>query len=253
MNTRLCRLGEWLRLNSLTLNSTKLHYVIFHRRRRTLDIPNLDIILNGFKIERARSTKFLGMHLDDNLSFQIHITSIVRRLSKYVPIMYNLRKFLPIEALRTIYNGIIYPNLFYGNPIWGSSAAVHIKPLLILQKKLIRIMCYKSRTEHTAPLFKFLYLLTLDKITKYATCSYVFKILQRLGGAGIFEVYENPYETRRSAAPTLTLPPIVSKHGRQSLRWTGPKAWNDLPQSVRLSTSSDDFKIKLKKYLIQQQ
>ena len=175
--------------------------------------------------------------------------SISTLISKFIPILYNVRNNLTPAPLKHIYNGIIYPNLTYCISIWGTSTKFHLKPLFILQKKLIRIMSFKNRIEHSAPLFKSLFILPLNLMTIYMTCTYVFELLQR-GDYAYFAISNCPYGTRRSDAPTLSLPPIMTTHGRQSLLWTGASTWNDLPRELRLVSSWQTFKRELKKYLL---
>ena len=57
----------------------------------------------------------------------------------------------------------IYPYLIYCIEIWGISPQTHLTPLLLLQKKIIRIMSYSTFCAHTAPIFKELQNFTIDK------------------------------------------------------------------------------------------
>ena len=58
-----------------------------------------------------------------------------KKISKYVPIMHQIRHNMPAEALRTIYNTLILPCLCYFNGIWGSVYASNLKPLQVIQKR----------------------------------------------------------------------------------------------------------------------
>ena len=58
----------------------------------------------------------------------------------------------------------IYPYLLYCIEVWDISPHTHLKPLLLLQKKNVRIMTFSSYYAHTAPIFKDLTKLTFDKL-----------------------------------------------------------------------------------------
>ena len=102
-----------------------------------LDHPPI-LILNNEILEERICTKFLGLMLDRNLCFQDHINYVTKKLSKYVPIMYQIRHNMPAEALGTIYNTLILPCLCYCKDIWGSVYASNLKPLQVSQNVLSR-------------------------------------------------------------------------------------------------------------------
>ena len=66
--------------------------------------------------------------------------------------------------MRKLYYSYIYPYLIYCIEVWGISPHTHLKPLLLLPKKIVRIMTFSSYYAHTAPIFKDLTILTIDKL-----------------------------------------------------------------------------------------
>ena len=54
--------------------------------------------------------------------------------------------------------------MIYCTEIWGISPQSHLRPLLLLQKKIVRIMTFSTYYAHTDPLFKDLNILTIDNI-----------------------------------------------------------------------------------------
>lgn len=151
-------------------------------------------------------------------------------------------------ALLTIYNSLVYPNLMYCNSVWGATSTTKLEPLLILQKKLVRVISFKPKFYPSAPLFNNLNILTIKQINNYNCCTYVFKQLQT--GSDWFVPYRQPANTGLSARNTLTVPAIMTTHSRQSVRWTGTHIWNSLPPELRDENSFNSFKFKLKKYIL---
>ena len=72
LNIELEKLNIWLQANKLTINVSKSHYMIFHRRRRKIDINNPS--LNNTVLQRVNYTKFLDVIIDDGLKWTNHIT-----------------------------------------------------------------------------------------------------------------------------------------------------------------------------------
>ena len=247
-NVELGRLSVWLKENSLSLNVSKSQYMLFSRRKLNVIDVDLHVFLDGREIERVSHTKFLGCLIDENLLWNDHITSVIRKASKFIPILYNIRNNLDTKTLVLIYNSIIYPNLVYCNSVWGAAPKSKLHPLFVIQKKLIRLISFKSKFHPSAPLFKDHNILTLSQIYKYNSLSYVYRSL--LKGSEWFIPYVCPINTRLASGYTLTVPPIMTTHSRQSVRWGGAKLWNSLPDNIKEETSYNSFKFKLKKYLL---
>lgn len=175
-----------------------------------------------------------------------HVDSVIKKLSKYVPILYKVRGSLTRESLVSIYNSIIYPHLTYCNSVWGACGKTKLLKLKILQKKIIRAMSFCA---HTAPLFTNLKLLKLEHINKYICSIYVYKALAN--NSNIFNFRSvNVYLTRQSNLNLLSYPNINTFHSRQCVRWTGVEAWNGLPLEIRDSDNINTSKIKTKKFLL---
>ena len=74
INEELEKLSIWLASNKLTLNIDKTHYAIFHRDR--LEQTNVYITLSNISLNESSSQKFLGVMIDEKLSFTRHILNI---------------------------------------------------------------------------------------------------------------------------------------------------------------------------------
>ncbi len=100
----------------------------------------------------------------------------------------NLSTFLAIRPFKAY----LYPYLIYGNLIWGNTYKSRLQKLLNIQKKIIRLMSFKSYLEHTEPLFKELSILDIFKINHDAIAIFMFRYyhLQNLP-----EVFENYFIT----------------------------------------------------------
>ena len=97
MNNELVKVVEWARWNGLTLNTSKCHYLLFHRSRRKLPDNIPDVFLNNSILDRLSSTRYLGVYLDDNLNWSAHVGYVSRKLSRYVPVIFKVRQCLTRE------------------------------------------------------------------------------------------------------------------------------------------------------------
>ena len=128
INEELNKLSIWLASNKLTLNIEKSHYVIFHRAR--LKQSNINITLSNISLERVTFTKFLGLIIDEKLSFTRHISYIKNEISKASGIVIKARKYLNKKSLVNLYHSFVFPYLTYCIEIWGNASDIHFDALI---------------------------------------------------------------------------------------------------------------------------
>ena len=107
----------------------------------SLNLNNQELFINGYAIDRIsatsqdKSTKFLGIHIDEHLTFSEHLNYINLKMSRTLFIIGQLKTTLPIECLHTLYYTLFQPYLTYGILAWGSAPNPILNSTLILQKK----------------------------------------------------------------------------------------------------------------------
>ena len=104
INAELNDIFVWLCVNKLALNVKKTKYMLFHYRQ--CDIGNLipSLKINDEPVERVTGFNFLGLTIDETLSWHPHVQKISNKISRTLGIMGRLKKFLPINILILMYN-----------------------------------------------------------------------------------------------------------------------------------------------------
>ena len=110
---------------------------------------NVKILFIG---ENDDSIKFLGLHLDEHLTWSKTIEAITSKISKSLFVINRVKYVLPHYALKTLYFSLVQSHLQYGIQAWGN--ATTINKLTVLQKRAIRIINQINYRGHTDPLFK---------------------------------------------------------------------------------------------------
>ena len=77
---------EWLCINKLSINIQKCTEILFNIIN-SLSSIRLHIYMNNIPIEFNSNIKFIGVFIDDKLNWKIHISHILRKLSKYIEIL----------------------------------------------------------------------------------------------------------------------------------------------------------------------
>ena len=93
LNTDLKATSEWLKANRLSLNIKKSHLIIFHSKSKKVDFTSFLIKLEGSKLKPSKYVKYLGIYIDENLSWRAHINELSKKISRANGILAKLRYF----------------------------------------------------------------------------------------------------------------------------------------------------------------
>ena len=256
-NKEIEKLHNWFSVNKLSLNISKTNYVIFHSVNRNIPIAGPTVKIGNTAVSKVPNTKFLGVHLDSNLNWKVHIRNKSTQVLKIIAILARLKHTLSLNTLRTIYTSLILPHLNYAIPVWGNVKNSEIKRLNILQKKAVRHITNSKYNSHTSPLFKKLKLLTLTDIFNNSCCQCYFKLQKDTSHPYFHEqlLTNNTihnYFTRHSN--DIHRNNITSALEKQSLNFKISKIWNNLPSTLRqnITASQHIFNKRLKQHFISQ-
>ena len=148
MNKELTNVSNWFNANKLSLNVKKTKFSFFHKSSKKdnipLRLPNLNI--NGFTIERESSIKFLGVWIDENLTWRDHIHTVENKIAKNIGLLYQGKHYLDDNCLKQIYFAYIYAYLNYANIALASTHKTKLKKVQSKQKHALRIIFNQSKT-----------------------------------------------------------------------------------------------------------
>ena len=113
VNHELKLLSQWLRSNKLSLNETKTELIIFRSSRENLPRES-DIRINNYKLKLHSHVKYLGVVIDEVLSWNKQIESICMKLARATGILSKLRYFVPKDISISVYYFLFYTHLIYG-------------------------------------------------------------------------------------------------------------------------------------------
>ena len=152
-------------------------------------------------IKRENSTKFLGILIDDNLTWQSHIHYIENKSSKNIGLLYKAT-FLNQKCLKSIYFSFIHSYINYANKPWASTIQTKMKKLFRCQKHVSRIIYNEDTTTHARPLMKSLNALNVYQINILQNLLLTYKIKNNLAPVifqGKFKSINHKYVTRHAS------------------------------------------------------
>ena len=77
-------------------------------------IPRLNLKIAGNTIEQVAEFNFLGINIDQNITWKPHVTKTAIKISRVIGVLNKLKHIFPQHILLTIYNSLIQPHLIYG-------------------------------------------------------------------------------------------------------------------------------------------
>ena len=251
VNIELGKLTQWIRANKLSLNLQKTKYMLFSNS--LVSLPD-NIYFDNSPLDKVSDIKFLGVTIDDKLSWRLHVDTICKTISRNIGIINRLKTHLPSNSLFTLYSSLILPYLNYGLLAWGNACQWLLDKLLLLQKKALRIICHTAFRAHTDPLFsdnkimkiKDLHLFQLGQLMYNYKKNALPAIFQSMFTKNLS--FHN-YPTRHS--DEFHLPLLRTVLAQKTFIYDGPKFWNSLCENIRNAPSLSSFKKRLKTHLLQ--
>ena len=170
LNEEISKVYCWLLSNKLILNIAKSKFMIFFKHPKV--IPKLNLKIAGNTIEQVAEFNFLGINIDQNITWKSHVTKTVIKISRVIGVLNKLKHIFLQHIVRTIYNSLIQPLLIYELYLWGLTC----KRLKILQRKLaIRVLAFKPYISHSTPKFKVIKILQLEDLCTMQLYKFYYK------------------------------------------------------------------------------
>ena len=142
VNEELKKVKHWCHINKLSLNLEKTNYMIIKSPRKK-EITNIFLRNNdgtNYSLKRKDHIRYLGVMIDDSVSWKCHIAFISSKISRNIGIFAKLCHFISLQQLEQLYYNLIYPYLSYAITAWGSTYKSHLKILQTKQNHIVRLM-----------------------------------------------------------------------------------------------------------------
>jgi Reverse transcriptase (RNA-dependent DNA polymerase) len=249
MNHDLELIADYLYMNKITLNLTKTKYVLFRARNKALGTAN-DPSFCGSIIERVANFKYLGLILDEFVTFGAHIRELTKKISPFVGLLYRLSCFLPQRLLKLMYHAYIGSNLQYLITIWGGTCKTLLEPLQILQNKALKSVFGKPIRFSTFELYNELAIgfLPIKGLYDLHLACFMFKALNGLQFTNLnFDVAQHRYPTSRAGDLACRRP--RTRCGGSCVLYAGPLIYNQVSEITRQACNIFQFKHEVRNFL----
>ena len=175
MRVDLSVVDEWLKANQLTLNTKKTKYIVLGSRYEIGTVQDLNLQIGGEKIDWVQSMKYLGVILDDKLTFDEHISQTHTKPSKKLGILQRARDYLDTNTSLLLYESLVQLHLDYCDLVYMCTTLQNLNKLQLIENGACRIILCVSKDTSIEQMHKELGIPTLEQCRQYHMANECYK------------------------------------------------------------------------------
>lgn len=243
LNCDLCNLSNWLKHKKLKLNVSKTKCMII-ANKAVNDHWN-DVNISGEVVERVTEIKYLGVLIDDKLSFKQHIDHIVKKIAKKFGVLCRLSKELSQWSLIFLYKALISPHFDFCPSIVYLANEQQMNRLQKLQNKVMRLILKCNRRTPRRVMLETLQWLSVRQRVTFLTLMLVHKIAKGQAPEYLNERIKRGrdiHSHRTRFADEIRTASFSLASSQNSLYYKGIKLYNNLPSEVKNEDNFNVFK-----------
>ena len=203
----------------------------------------MPLSFNSQILKEKNSVKFLGVYIDNSLTWKSHINH-VRKKCQSIGVIFRSHFFLTEKSLLSLYYTLVYPYISYCSTVWTSTYPTNLNRIYLLQKRAVRAITKSDYLAHSAPLFSRLNVLDIYQVNSFHVGKFMYKYQNRLLPSIFLDLFQTSsqihnYNTR--SATSLRPHKCRTNIKQFTVLFQGPKIWNALSSTLTSSTSLFSF------------
>ena len=248
------QLNAWFKANKLTLNSVKSNFIVFRSKQNTTTNLPEKINFENTSINRSETSKYLGVTLDEHVTWNQHITEVCNKLKRYFKLFYSIRNYVNINQVKIIYYAFIYSRIKYGITTFGFTDDNKIQRMQVLQNKLLKVLQAKNYRYSTNRLHNELEIIKVEDIAKLDAVTFIHNYFNNK----LPPIFNNYFTlvrdthnlNTRSSDQDIYFDTYKTNIGISSMKSIGAKTWNELSNSNKLIKNVKTFRKAITKSIL---
>ena len=255
----LAAISQWFHCNGLKINPSKTEFIVLGTPAHTRKVTGMSITFGDVQLLPSDSVKILGVHLDRNLSWQVHTGKITQRCFGSLVTINKLRHVLPKTTIKTLVESLVFPHIRYCLPAWAPATALQRKRVDKVINFAVRIVTGKRKTDHVTESRKGLGWLSFDETVCLRDCIRVHRAIHEVDGPRAIreQIKRRSDISQRSTRATedgtflqtSSLKPPRLELVKLSFPYRAVTAWNSLPDPARHCAGLNGFKRQVKLFV----
>ncbi len=225
----LVHLSGWFKQNKLCLNSSKTKCMLMTGKHSSYRNDVLSVRLVGEEIEHVSVMQYLGVKIDNHLTFEAHINVVCGKLAARTGLLWRIRNFIPLALAMTLYQSLIYPHLLYANFALDGATTGLKNRLQVQQNNALRAVLKKDYMHSSSQSFAEA---EKDRVTvtmKKSLCNIVYQGINNIGAPVYNDMFNYAVKLRdlRSSDQLLAeVPKCRTKIVENNMAYRGAIYWN---------------------------
>jgi len=216
-------------------------------------IFELSRIYNTNPIAEDRYYKYLGILIDETLSFDTHQSYVSSKLCRSLYILNKAKNLLPNKILLNVYYALVHPHLLYCTSVTANTTKKNLDKLYKVQKKAIKIINNNPNNKSTMDKFKSMKILPLPQLIKLQQSLFMHSVYYEycpksfINNFATKNVGRHEHDLRN--LNNFNLPHPRSEYFKKLPPYSFVQNWNDLEEQ-KLYNNRKTFKISLTEKLL---
>ena len=240
VNTELVKIEQWLINNRLSLNIDKSCFLLFSGKKRQ---DRLNLKLAGKDLNQRKTVKYLGIMIDDKLTWKDQIEHVIRKIKQGSGIMKRTSYLVSYPVICSLFHSFIQCHIRYGLTAWGSPMTKGLTKITNIVDKIVnKINKYKPLNANT---FK---PLDINALYKLESCKLVYQYFNNKLPSPLNCLFsktnQNHNHITRQANTGITT--VHLDQAILPIMHFAPSSWNTHCRQIQQSSTLSNFSSLLK-------
>lgn len=237
-------LNKWLKIKKLKLNVQKTKSMIISNKKH-INYTELKIDIEGVDIERVNVFKYLGVHIDEKLTFRAHIDYVIKKIARKYGLLVRLNSQLTFWSKIFLYKTLVAPHIDYCSSVLFLASETHLKRLQRLQNKFMRHILNCNRYTHTVNMLDALQWLSVKERIVFNVMTMIFKLTNNLLPEYLTNIIKrgrNIHSYRTRQIDDIRVASFTMTTTQKSVYYSGIRIFNELPMDIKNARTVSEFK-----------
>ena len=236
MQADLTSMNQWCSQNKLTINTRKTKLMYFGSKNKLKKINKCNINLNNANLNYVDSFKYLGITLDPQLNYDLHLSTVIQKITYKNYILRKIRRYIDVGASLQIYKSMILPYIEYGDFLYHTASKKKINKLQTIQNQMLKLCLNLNPRNNNLETHRLAGLNFLEDRRNVHLLNFMYKKLRETKYQDNRQI-----NTRKYDAPVLLVRPYAETKSQSAVWYIEPE--------MRAINTFDLFKSRQKKAL----
>ena len=247
----------WYIENTLKINPSKTDVVLIKSRQRRAATADFCMHFGDAMVQPSPKAKVLGIVVDEGLTFESHVSAVVRRCYAVLGGLCKFTHRLPQQVKQMIVEALVFPHIVYCLTVWSGCGVTQRRRIQKMINHCAQVVKGTRRSAHVTPLLRDLKWPSLETLICERDLGMMHSILRDLRAPSSlcervsYRSDVSARESRATHANLLELPRVRTEHARRFFQYRASEWWNAAPESVKSARTAYGCRRKARQWLEQ--